>query len=180
MANINLLPWRDEYRQEKKWEFLLILGSLCLLGLIVASGWFALTEASISNQETRNALLKKEIALLEKKVKEIEGLQKRREELEIRIGIIQDLQLKRPLVVHYFDETVKAVPEGIFFKNIARIGNEFEIEGITKSNNRVSDLMRNLDRSPWFAAPNLQSVIADEFKLSVRAIAPETEDGKEG
>ena len=178
MANINLLPWRDEYRQEKKREFISVLMLLCLLGLLIAYLWVTVTKASILNQEARNKLLETEIAALDEQVKDIEGLKKRREELETRIRIIQDLQFKRPLVVRYFDELVRAVPDGLFFSALARNDNSFEIKGNTESNNRVSTLMRNLDRSGWFQASNLKNVIADEFELSVQSVAPNTNENE--
>lgn len=179
MANINLLPWRDEYRQEKKREFFSILMLLVLLACLIAFVWYTFTNASIDNQEQRNELLKQEITLLDEKVKEIEQLKKRREELETRIKIIQDLQVKRPLVVRYFDELVRAVPEGLYFDNLSRAADTFSVEGVTESNSRVSTLMRNLDRSDWFQAPNLKNVIEDKFELSVQAVSP-NEDEKGG
>jgi type IV pilus assembly protein PilN len=178
MANINLLPWRDEYRQEKKREFFSILMLLCLLALLVGYVWITFTKAAIDSQEQRNTILKNEIALLDERVKEIEQLKKRREELETRIGIIQDLQFKRPLAVRYFDEVVRAVPEGLYFDSLKRTADTFSVKGITESNNRVSTLMRNLDRSQWFNSPNLKNVIADEFELSVQSVSPN--DEKEG
>lgn len=175
MANINLLPWRDEYRQEKKREFFSILLLLCVLALLVAYIWISFTKGSIESQEERNTILKKEIAALDEKVKEIEQLQQRREQLETRIRIIQDLQLKRPLSVRYFDAMVRAVPEGLYFNSLGRKGDTFQIKGMTESNNRVSTLMRNLDRSEWFQSPNLKNVIADEFELSVESVSPNDE-----
>ncbi len=180
MANINLLPWRDEYRQEKKREFFSILILLCLLGLLIGYLWISYTNSLINSQTQRNDLLKSEIAALEEKVKEIASLEKRREELEARIQIIQDLQVKRPLVVHYFDEIVRAVPEGLFFNSLKRTLDVFNIQGITESNSRVSTLMRNLDRSNWFESPNLKNVIADEFELDVKSIDPNALFSEEG
>ncbi len=178
MANINLLPWRDEFRQEKKREFISILMLLCLLGLLIAYVWVSFTRASIDNQKSRNEILETEIAALDERVKSIEGLKKRREELETRIKIIQDLQFKRPLVVRYFDEIVRAVPDGLYFNTLTRINDEYKVIGTTESNNRVSTLMRNLDRSDWFSSPNLKNVIADEFELSVQSVSPK--DNGEG
>jgi len=177
MANINLLPWRDEYRQEKKQEFFSVLMLLLLLACLIAFLWYTFTNASIENQQERNDILNQEIAQLDEKVKEIEQLKKRREELETRIKIIQDLQVKRPLVVRYFDEFVRAVPEGLYFDSLQRTVDSFSVKGKTESNNRVSTLMRSLDRSEWFQAPNLKNVIADEFELSVQAIAPNENKG---
>ena len=85
------------------------------------------------------------------------------------------LQFKRPLIVRYFDEFVRAVPEGLYFSSLDRKGDKFSIKGVTESNNRVSTLMRNLDRSDWFEAPNLKNVIADKFDLSVDAVSPSNE-----
>ena len=175
MANVNLLPWRDEYRNEKKREFVLILLSLCLISLIFAFFWVSFTQASIANQEERNKILQDAIVELEEDVKEIAGLKKRREELETRISIIQGLQDRRPLTVRYFDEMVRAVPEGLFFSDLTLTGNVFEIKGTTESNHRVSTLMRNLDRSDWFEAPNLKSVIAENFEVTVESTVPDEE-----
>ena len=179
MANINLLPWRDEYRQERKRAFFSVLMLLCLLGLLVGYIWISVTKIAISSQEHRNNILKAEIAELDKKVKGIDQLKKRREELETRIGIIQDLQLKRPLSVRYFDELVRAVPDGLYFNDLKREADAFSVSGITESNNRVSTLMRNLDRSDWFNSPNLKNVISNEFELSVQAASStEQQDGE--
>ena len=176
MANINLLPWRDEYRQEKKREFFSVLLLLCFLSLLLGYIWVSFTKASINNQQERNQILEKEIAALNEQVKEIDQLKKRREELETRIRIIQDLQFKRPLVVRYFDEVVRAVPDGLYFDSLERTANTFSVKGITESNNRVSTLMRNLDRSDWFKAPNLKNVIEDEFELSVESVSPNEQE----
>ena len=180
MANINLLPWRDEYRQERKRAFFSVLMLLCVLGLLAGYIWITWTKAAIDNQEQRNSMLKAEIAELDEKVKDINQLKKRREELETRIGIIQDLQLKRPLSVRYFDEMVRAVPDGLYFSDLKRNANTFSISGITESNNRVSTLMRNLDRSDWFDSPNLKNVISDKFELSVQAVSPNEKEEGEG
>lgn len=175
MATINLLPWRDEFRQEKKREFLSVLALLCFMGLLVGYVWVSYTQASIADQRQRNEILEAEIAILDEKVKDIEGLKKRRRELETRISIIQNLQFKRPLVVRYFDEMVRAVPDGLYFTSLTRSGDRFLIQGDTESNNRVSTLMRNLDRSEWFREPNLKNVIAEEFELTVDSVAPSSE-----
>jgi type IV pilus assembly protein PilN len=169
MANINLLPWRDEFRQEKKREFFSILMLLALCSCLIAFIWYSMTKAAISNQEDRNQMLKTEIAELDQKVKDIDQLRKRKEELEIRIRIIQDLQLKRPLVVRYFDEMVRSVPEGLYFNSLSRKADTFSVKGVTESNNRVSALMRNLDRSDWYHAPNLKNVVADSFEMTVES-----------
>jgi len=185
MARINLLPWRDEYRQERKKEFFSVLVLVCILALAAGYAWVAWVNGTIENQNARNAMLKSEIAQLNEQVKEIEQLKKRREELLARMKVIQDLQGTRPLIVRYFDEMVRSVPDGVFFSSLNRAGNTFSMNGITESNNRVSTLMRNLDNSDWYTAPNLKSVVASpqngeqasRFSMSVNTAAPNDKGG---
>lgn len=180
MSKINLLPWRDEYRQEKKKEFTIVFAGSCILAALCAYMWIGSVETSISDQNARNRILQGEIAALEKQVTEIAELKRRKAELLDRMRVIQDLQGTRPVIVRYFDELVRSVPDGVFVTSLTRKGNIINIEGVTESNNRVSAFMRKLDGSEWFSAPNLNMVQAapkfgeqaSEFKLSVSTAVP--------
>jgi type IV pilus assembly protein PilN len=180
MAKINLLPWREEFRREKKKEFLTQLGAVGVVAAIVAFGWIHFVDSSIESQKQRNTILETEIAALNKRVKEINELKKKREALIARMKVIQDLQGTRPTIVRYFDEIVRAVPDGLYFSSLVRQGDNLSITGITESSNRVSSFMRNLDQSQWFANPNLKSIRASarhgeqasEFSLQFKAVLP--------
>ena len=69
--------------------------------------------------------------------------------------VIQSLQGNRPVIVRVFDEFVRILPEGVYFEKLKMTGNDIDIEGVSESNNRISRLMRNMDDSEWFDAPNL-------------------------
>lgn len=186
MAKINLLPWREAYRQEKKKEFFVILAGVLVLSGFLAFLWVSNVQSAITEQNARNRLLNSEISALEKQVSEIEQLKERREELLARMRVIQDLEGTRPVIVRYFDDMVRAIPDGVYLNLMQREGESIRLEGIAESNNRVSSFMRNLDESDWFAAPNLRSVIAapeqgeqaNSFIMTVRTSAPadETDD----
>jgi type IV pilus assembly protein PilN len=189
MAKINLLPWREAYRKEKKDQFLGILAAVLLLSGLLAYLWMSSVESAIENQNARNRLLETHIAELQKQVDEIKELQKIREDLLARIKVIQDLEGTRPVIVRFFDEFVRAVPDGVYLSLLTRTGDSFSIEGIAESTNRVSSFMRNLDQSDWFTEPNVVSVVAQpsqgeeakSFKLTVKASAPaESTDAAEG
>lgn len=180
MAKINLLPWREAYRKEKKEQFLAVIGGVVVLSGLIAYLWIVSVESSIENQEARNHLLETEIATMEKQVKEIADLKKVRDDLLARIKIIQDLQGTRPLIVRYFDDFARSIPDGVFVTMVARQGGMVSIEGVAESYNRVATFMRNLDASDWFAGANLTSVVASpsegeqaqSFKVSVNTSAP--------
>lgn len=185
MAKINLLAWREEHRREKKKEFYTHLAMVCVLALGIGVVWMMTVDRQISHQKNRNDRIQKEITQLEVKVKEIQELKKRRAELISRINVIQGLQGTRPTIVRYFDEIVRAVPDGLYFNSIRRQGDNLIIMGVTQSSNRVSTFMRNLDDSEWFDSPALKSIVADKnygeqastFHLEVKAVLPETTEG---
>lgn len=180
MAKINLLAWREAYRKEKKEQFIAILIAVVLASCVGAYLWVSSVEAAIENQNARNRLLETHIAELQKQVDEIKKLKEIREDLLARIKVIQDLEGTRPVIVRYFDEFVRAVPDGVYLSLLSRTGDVITIEGIAESTNRVSSFMRNMEQSDWFTAPNVVSVVAEPkvgeeakaFKLTVRTSAP--------
>ena len=187
MANINLLPWREEYRQEKKKEFITHFVGVLILAALVAYLWVGSVNSQIENQRERNNILQSEIDKLAKQVKEIEELKKTRQELLDRMRVIQDLEGKRSIIVHYFDEFARAVPDGVYVRSLKRVNNILTIEGVSESNNRISTFMRNLNGSAWFADPNLKSVVASPelgeqsgvFSMELMMVLPEDKEGKE-
>lgn len=164
MAKINLLPWRQELRKQRQQEFVAIV--LAVVGLAVGIVLFAHMALSkqVSDQLERNSYIKAEIATLDSQIKEIDELQKRREELLARMKVIQDLQGHRPVIVRVFDEFVRAMPDGVYFRTIERKEGVFSIVGVAESANQVSNLMRNLDSSQWFKNPVLSKVAAEAPK----------------
>jgi type IV pilus assembly protein PilN len=186
MARINLLPWRDEQRQEKKKEFFTVIGGVCILGVLCGYIWVSGVQSSIDNQNSRNARLKEEIAVLQKQVDEIKNLKQRRSELLARMNVIQNLEGTRPVIVRYFDELVRAIPEGLWIVNLQRTGETINIQGIGESTQRVSTLMRNLDGSEWFQDANVSSLDASpadgeqaqKFNITVKTAVPVQDQAK--
>ena len=158
MTRINLLPWREELREEKQKEFYQYLAFVLIVaaGLVFVGGQYV--NSGIDEQEQRNAYIRKEIATLDTRISEIRDLTQRRRELLARMQVIQDLQGNRPVIVRIFDQLVRTLSKGIFYGNLSLAGTNVSVTGIAESNNRVSELMRNLDASEWFKDPNLRSL----------------------
>jgi len=183
MAKINLLPWREELRQEKKKEFLTQLAGVCILAALISYVWVEAVDGAISAQRSRNNILQSEIKVLEKQVEEIKNLKKERKALLDRMQVIQDLEGKRSIIVHYFDEFAKSVPDGIYVIELKRVGDTFSVKGISDSNPRLTTFLRQLADSDWFSDPNLLysnskpelGEQAAEFSIDLKAVLPETE-----
>lgn len=163
MVRLNLLPWRDERRQRQKRIFAIsgVAALLVTLGGAVTS--YLAIDGLILAQESRNAYLTAEIAKLDRKIKEIKEIEKKKADLLARMDIIQELQQIRPEVVHLFDEIVTAIPDGVFLTGIKQSGRNVVLQGSAQSYGRISDLMRNIKASVWITNPSL-TIIQEQEK----------------
>jgi len=184
MAQINLLPWREERRQTQKKDFLISIALVLVLGGALVMFADRVVNGQIDHQNSRNQYLVKNIKVLDKAVAEIRDLQKRRNQLLDRMQVIQELQGNRPIIVRVLDQLVRTVPDGVFYKKISTKKKAIHINGIAESNNRVSSLMRRLSASDWLAQPGLDKVNAapafgdqaNQFSLKVLVQAPKIEE----
>jgi type IV pilus assembly protein PilN len=158
MPRINLLPWREQQRKERRREFAVALGAAAFAAVIFVFCGTLLYQSWTDAQVAKNEYLKKEIVKLDAQIADIQDLENRKQRLVARMEIIERLQRKRPEIVHLFDEMVKTVPEGIYLTSIKQTGNKLEIHGIAQSSTRVSTFMRNIDSSTWMDNPTLQVV----------------------
>ena len=183
MAKINLRPWREELRQERQKEYLVVLFLVFIAAVAI---WWLVNgayTASIEGQMNRNSYVENQSKALDKKILEIKELRDKREQLLERMSLIRDLQGNRPVIVRVFDEMARVMPEELFFEKVESKGVNFSIQGRASSNDQVSQLMRNFDKSPWFTNPNLLGVKANKggynsFDMQVVQSRPKTDEVK--
>ena len=155
MTRINLLPWREEARQRRRKEFATAGGLALVFTLLLALLVHLQIEGRIGDQLARNQLLEGEIAQLDRKIKEIQDLEKIKADLLSRMEIIQQLQESRPEIVRLFEELVVAIPEGVYLTKLEQTGRHVVVEGRAQSNARVSAFMRSIEASVWIGGPRL-------------------------
>ncbi len=161
MAKINLLPWREELRAERKRQFIGILALSAIVGVLVSVLVHIAFENKITAQQGRNDFLNREISQLDEQIKEINELEKQKQELLNRMQIVQSLQQSRPLVVRLFDELVRQIPSGVHLTNFERKGPNLSFKGISESTPRISAFMRNIEESEWLVRPDVSNIKAD-------------------
>ena len=160
MIRINLLPHREEKRKSRRQQFILFSALAALGGLLV---WFighSVIAGYVDGQDQKNAMLKEEVALLDKEISEIKGLREQAEALLSRKQVIESLQTNRTEPVHIFNELARQIPEGLYLKSIKQTGSRINITGYAQSNARISTLMRAAEDSPWLEAPALIEIHA--------------------
>lgn len=169
MAKINLLPWRDKLRDRLKKEFFEASGFAVAVGIFLLVVWGTMIGLKIDNQVARNDVLKAEIEKLDKEIEEVNSLEKKRDVLVSRMKIISGLQADRPFIVHIFDELVRTLPEGVYYKSINRTPGRITINGVADSNDSVSALMRKLEASAWLKSPLLSGVTNQKITVDTKS-----------
>ena len=155
MPRINLLPWREAERKQRRQEFGVGAVAALLLAGVIAFGVNWQMSAAIDNQLERNRYLEGEIANLDKQIAEILDLEARKQRLKSRIEVIERLELSRPEIVHVFDQLVRTLPDCVYLTGIKQTERKLTLKGVAQSSTRVASYMRNLDQSEWLTDPYL-------------------------
>ena len=158
MPRINLLPWRDEQRKERKLSFFAGMGGAVVAAAIAAFAAGLAFSSMISGQEHRNDRLRTEITTLDKEIEKINNLEQQKQKFIARMQIIEKLQRSRPEIVHVFDEVVRTIPDGTYLTSVKQTDKKLKLDGVAQSSTRVSSFMRSIDSSQWLRNPELEVV----------------------
>jgi type IV pilus assembly protein PilN len=162
MAKINLLPWRESLRQTQKQHYAFSLVGVSMAVFIVF--WIAgqIVDQQIRNQNSRNNYLNQQIEVLDRQIAQIKEINAAKDEITLRMSLIEQLQVSRNLTPIIFDELAKLVPAGVSFSSMSRTDNQVKIVGVSESNNRLSSFMRAVESSSVFVDPVLSSIVSDK------------------
>lgn len=169
MILINLLPHREEARKRKRERFQVTLFASFLGGLAIAGGLYWVLQTQIENQQARNAFLEAEIKVLDGQIKEIASIEDEIAALRARQTAVEDLQADRNLPVHLLNQLVLQLPDGVYLTSVKQAGQTVTMQGMAQSNERVSEMLRNLaNNTPWFSKPELVEIVASNVALTSR------------
>ncbi|HVE52136.1 MAG TPA: PilN domain-containing protein [Ramlibacter sp.] len=167
MILINLLPHREAARKLRREVFYAGLGASAVAGAVIAGGIWLWFEAQISSQQARNAVLSAEIKKLDAQIKDIATLQAEIASLRARQQAVEDLQADRNMPVHLLNDIVRLLPDGVYVNNLKQTGDTVALLGVAQSNERVSELLRNLaSGSPWMTKPELIEIVAGAVAIT--------------
>lgn len=169
MILINLLPHREAAKKRRKETFQVNMVLAALGGLLIAGLIYWYFQVMIEGQQDKNNILRSEIKVLEAQIKEIEGLENEITALRARQKAVEDLQSDRNLPVHMLNELVRQLPDGVYISSIKQEGLRVTMQGTAQSNERISEMLRNLtDGTPWFSKPELMEIVAKTVDVSAK------------
>ena len=171
MIRINLLP-RDERKTRRKMQLPKIGSVMPVLVLLLVIALFGAVSVfqtlQIGRLKSDIARAEQEAAKLRPQIQTIQDLTKKREELQRRLNVIQDLDKTRLQRVMLVDELSRCVPEHLWLTSYEESGNKVQIEGVTFSNLLVADFMTRLEASPLYGTVDL--LIAEKGVIDQRNV----------
>jgi type IV pilus assembly protein PilN len=187
MPRINLLPWREAERKDRKMAFAVWMGIAAAAALATTGAAYVMFGSMIQAQVRRNDQLRAEIKTLDKQIEEINNLETAKQKLIARMRIIEQLQRSRPEIVHVFEEIVRTLPDGVYLTSVKQNAAKLKFEGVAQSSTRVSSFMRNIDSSDWLKNPELevvqtakQGTAGSSFTLTADEVSLATQDDGSG
>jgi type IV pilus assembly protein PilN len=166
---INLLPHREAARKRRRERFLVMLVLSVATGALVAGAIYLAQAAAVAAQRERNDSLGAEIRRLDTQIKDISNLRQEIGALRARQQAVEDLQADRNMPVHLLRELVDQLPEGVYLTGLRQDPQVVVLQGVAQSNERVSEMLRNLGhRSVWLAQPELVEIVSGSVSLGPR------------
>ncbi|WAT86755.1 PilN domain-containing protein [Delftia acidovorans] len=167
MILINLLPHREATRKRRKEAFQATMVLSALVGLLIIGAVYWWYQMMIEAQQAKNSMLRAQITVLESQIKEIAGLENEITALRARQKAVEDLQSDRNLPVHMLNELVAQLPDGVYITSIKQEGLAVTMLGTAQSNERVSEMLRNLSEgTPWISKPELVEIVAKTVNVT--------------
>jgi type IV pilus assembly protein PilN len=156
MIRINLLPYREKEKKESlQRQIVLFAGSMVLVVLVLVAVFFYFS-ITVGSLEKRIAEAHARLALLDRKVGDIEGFKRDKKELEQKLGVINTLEGNRIFPVRMLDELNMLVPaKEIWLERLTETGQELRIEGMAKDNGTVALFMKNLEKASFVKTVDL-------------------------
>jgi type IV pilus assembly protein PilN len=178
MPRINLLPWRETQRKDRRIKFLVSLGGAAVAGLVATFAGYLLVDSMINSQSARNDRLRAQIKIVDKQIEEINDLESQKQRFISRMNVIDKLQRSRSEEVHLFDEIVNTLPDGTYLTSFVQTGRKLKFEGVAQSSTRVSNFYRAIDASQWMRNADLEVIEStaknDNQGLNFKLSADET------
>lgn len=160
MSNINLMPWREAVKQREKTQFFILLGGSAAIAALVVLVVNMLFSQLIQGQVERNQFLTNEMVVLDSQLGEINQLKKRKKELIDRMKLIDELQQKRNLPVHLFNQLPQLVSNGVYLKTLELAAHNINVVGDTEAYSRVANMVRQIEKSGWLGQPHISSIFS--------------------
>jgi type IV pilus assembly protein PilN len=105
-----------------------------------------------------------EIEQLKSKIGEVETYTRKKEELQTKLDVIDQLRKGKTGPVRMLDDLSQIIPKKVHLSSFDEGGGSVDFKGEAESNDEVALFMTALDRSPYFTGIRLVQIKATKHK----------------
>lgn len=158
MPGVNLLPWRQRRRQRRRNVFAgQLLATTLSAAALIGTAEFVLQDR-IDGRKQSQLAAREQIGRLDQRIAELDVQRRSHDDLAARSLPLRRLWRQRAAAVGILDALARGLVAGAHYTEVSKHGDVLSIQGIAAGNDRVSQLMGNLDGSPWFDEPQLKRI----------------------
>lgn len=127
-----------------------------LLGVLGLAGFWWYLRGEVKDRETAIAEAEREVQELEQVLREVEDYKAKKEKLEHKIEVINELKRNQWGPVRIMDQISNSLPELLWLDRFSLRGNNVEVQGRAFNTNQVASFIENLGKVPEFQEPRLR------------------------
>ncbi|MGY5706720.1 PilN domain-containing protein [Vibrio antiquarius] len=159
LYRINLLPWRENQREEHRRRFisLVALGMLAAIGIQWGIGKFF--EYQQDQQQERLDYLTHYIAELDQRIEAMKIAEQEHSKILERLKVVEGLQNGRNKTTEFMNLMPAVIPEGVYVDKIKMNDLEIEISGISDSTPKLATMLDNMERSAKLNDVEMHSIV---------------------
>lgn len=158
MTQINLLPWREQERKEKKYLFAVTAGIFFAAAIFLIVVIHFVFYGLVDTQLEYNQFLTSQLQSEQDALTDLSKKQKAQNAVIKQVQFIISLRDKSYQVVQLFNELPRVVPETVLILKLSKNDNLVSLSGVAQSNLQVSLMMQNIEKSKVFNQPTLTQI----------------------
>ncbi|HEX2834554.1 MAG TPA: PilN domain-containing protein [Thermoanaerobaculia bacterium] len=133
----------------------ILIGVLTLLGILAALGYWLWNKRELSQRQEVVEARTQEAQKLEAIIKEVEDYQKRKDSLQQRIDLINQLKQNQKGPVRIMDQISKDLPDLVWLESMSISGGRVSIGGKGLNPNAIALFIENVKNDPYFEEPQV-------------------------
>ena len=135
-----------------------LLIGLSLLGIVLAAGYWFITDRRRADADERVAARQAEAQKLETVIKAVEDFQKQKDNLQKRIDLINQLKQNQKGPVRIMDQISRDLPDLVWLDKMQINAGSVNITGRGLNPNAIALFVANVKNDPYFEEPSVNEV----------------------
>jgi len=168
MIKINLLAEAKPTKRRKgvaalggagRLNVVLLVGAM-FVGLLVCVVQWVLLNNQTKEMDEKIRIAQAEVTRLESVLAEVRDFEDKKERLQKKVDLINQLKVNQRGPVRLMDEVSKALPDLLWLDRMENRGNSIQLSGKALNPNAVANFLENLKRQAQFQEPTVRDINA--------------------